>query len=617
MSHSRIKSLFLPPKPFIDKELEKTFLSDYGSRYLLNRQTASLIGLFTWTLFVIWDYYHIRMLSPALDHISINMYVARVIGFVSICITLSLMFTSLGRNEYIATIAFSFCSFVCYVLLLYMIVIMPFPYDYLYYYIGLFLVLLFIFVFMRLRIRAICSLLLLLVPLSVLCFYLNNIDGVILIDGIPAKNNSYYWLAATTFLISFVLVGYAISVDFEKSARITFKRENELKEAKASLEQKNDDTFRFLRDASHDLKNPMHALGIHLHLALETINKDDAQAEKYIHTAHLASRTLSRSLHSLLDLTALECGVHPIDCTPFCINNLIEDVICVYQPEAERHNILLRQTPRSKQVAYTKSDLPLLRRVLDNLVSNGIKYSVNKEYRRSFVILDIMPSIEQNSLIIRVIDNGCGIPEYEQENVFKPYSQLHNLRRDRTKGVGLGLSIVKASIARLDNHEFSMTSREGYGTTFIIKVPLDRGDYTKMLQDRKIVENDTKILDGVFTLLVQTEDMLRVSIPDLLKINGALCEVVCSMEELNQMLPNMERPPDIVLTDYRLPNNCSAIDVVKSIEIEFGLDIPVIVATGDSLGESQYAALKRATILKKPISPVELVNSIKSVMRLS
>ena len=613
---NRSIGIIFPPKPFVDKELEKKFLSDFSARYLLNRQAALSVGLFTWTFFATWDYYHIKMLSPALDHISTNMYAARAIGSITVFMTLGLMFTSLGRNERIVTLAISFCLFVCYALLLYMILIMPFPYDYLYYYIGLFLVLLFMFSFMRLRIRAICFLLLLFVPLSVLCFYQNNIDGVILINGVPIKNYSYFWLAATTFLIAFVSVGYTISVDFEKSARITFIRENELKETKKSLEKKNDDTFRFLRDASHDLKNPMHALGMHLHLALEVLDdKASLPAKKYIQTAHLACRTLSRSFHSLLDLTALESGVHPIDYTVFSINALVEDVILTFQPDAEQHNIILGQTRRSKRIAYAKSDLTLLRRVLDNLVSNGIKYSVQEEHHRSFVLIDIMRSAEHNSLIIKVIDNGRGIPESEQENVFKPYCQLHNPHGDRTKGLGLGLSIVKASVERLYNHKFSMTSSEGKGTTFSVQIPLDRGGHTNNFQGNKIDKKNIKVLDGVFILLIQTENLLLESIPDLLKINGALCEVVCSVEELNQMLPNMERPPDLVLTDYRLPDNCTAEDVIKSIEIEFGLDIPVIVTTGDALDQDQYAMLERATILRKPILPTELVNSIRSATR--
>ena len=88
MSLSNVLGYFLPPKPFPDKELENTFLSDYSSRYLLNRQAALLIGLFTWTIYVVWDYFHINMLTPTLDNVSMYIYVARAIG------TICLLYTS-------------------------------------------------------------------------------------------------------------------------------------------------------------------------------------------------------------------------------------------------------------------------------------------------------------------------------------------------------------------------------------------------------------------------------------------------------------------------------------------------------------------------------------------
>ncbi|MEO8630164.1 MAG: ATP-binding protein [Betaproteobacteria bacterium] len=324
--------------------------------------------------------------------------------------------------------------------------------------------------------------------------------------------------------------------------------------------------------------------------------------------AQLATRVMRSSFNAVLDISLLESGFIEATYTNFDVQRLVEEVVRPLESAAAKRGVRLRVTRRLGRDATVRSDRVLLGRVLTNLVSNSIKYSDPDKGGRAAVIVGIvcLPKYVR----VEVLDNGTGIPQTEIQSVFKPFHQLDNPERDREKGLGLGLSIVNAILGLLKEHRIETVSVEGKWTRFSIELPRVEGILAHEPADSTPLLTAAVDLSGVYVLLIENDSLLRKATAALLKANGALCEVAGSVEELTQMLPNLERDPDIVLTDYRLPNGRTAVDVVRAVALRLGDNIPTVVITGEVADIEEHEELRGRKILRKPVSPKNLVEEI-------
>jgi len=256
------------------------------------------------------------------------------------------------------------------------------------------------------------------------------------------------------------------------------------------------------------------------------------------------------------------------------------------------------------------SDRYLLERVLGNLLMNAIKYSDQAKGQRQCVIVSVVAL--RNRCRVDIIDNGIGIPDAEQKKVFNPFYQIHNPERDRANGLGLGLSIVQSILHLLMDHHLSMRSAEGVGTRVAIELP--RVQNAGQVQTKRHASGDIgeQDLAGLYVLLVEDDLLARKSTEALFREYGILYESAKSFDELARILPALERMPDLVLTDFSLPANRSAIDVAQAVQAEFGIDIPIIVLTGASENFDAVRTSISANILYKPVNPATLLNEIRS-----
>jgi len=252
-----------------------------------------------------------------------------------------------------------------------------------------------------------------------------------------------------------------------------------------------------------------------------------------------------------------------------------------------------------------RSDRQLLSRVLTNIIGNAIKYS-DPSKPKPVVLVGIVAL--PNRARVDIVDNGVGIPSKFWGDVFKPFFQLGNAERDREKGLGLGLSIVKSIMQLLKEHRIDMRSTEGRGTRFSLDIP--RADEVCGRTVPKALPQTTipKDVAGLYVMYVEDDALVRTSTEALFQEYGILYEAVGSMQELKERLAMMQRPPDLVITDHRLPDGWTAENIIDAMSAHFEVELPAIIVTGEVT--TDLAECAGAQLLVKPVAPEVLLAAI-------
>jgi len=630
--------MFLPP-PLFDPALEAEFRAESLQRWTTARTAAIALLALVWVSYFGWDYFHgfrNQDFRPALDWI----FPLRAAG--TFCIAAAALILYLRGTRYGAVMgALSACGCALYLLSLAMIAVAPFPYNYLFYYICLPMMLIFLFGLFRLPSRLVYALCLfcLLASFAFLTFT-QTTETVSPKDllGYMSKSLSYYNLAALIYLISFSAVGCAVAVELERTARLAFTRERALTdrnlrletaqretraktsalvkakdELRALAEQQNVAKSRFLADAAHDLRQPMQALTNLLGAARHALGQGDAaKADEVLALAQDASRLTRTSFNAVLDISRLESGFVEAELTDVDLPALVEESAALCGADAAERGVKLRLRWRPEPAIVVRSDRHLLGRVIGNLLANAIKYSdpARAEAGRAAVIIGIvcLPS----RVRIDIVDNGVGIAEADWARVFRPFVQLGNAERDREKGVGLGLSIVNAIIPLLGEHRLDMRSTAGSGTRFSLELPYGTGQPAGAAREITAAPGAFD-LSGLYILYVEDDALVRRSALAFFETQGLRYEAYGSLAELEADLPNLERVPDVLITDYRLPDGRTAEDVVRATTATFEAPLPLIVVTGE-MQVPDGPWLGSGRILRKPIAPETLAAAIAAAV---
>ncbi|HEX7641413.1 MAG TPA: ATP-binding protein [Burkholderiaceae bacterium] len=395
-------------------------------------------------------------------------------------------------------------------------------------------------------------------------------------------------------------------------ALIAFVAVREKEKLRREAHKANLDKSQFLANAAHDLRQPMQAIGNLLEAARHAFTRGDTvKSEELVLAAQSATQIMRSSFNSVLELSRLDAGALTASYSEFDLAELIEEVRQAMLPLADQAGVHIR-VRQSKKKCMVRSDRHLMTRVLFNLMSNAVKYSDPRKKERAIVVGAIALG---RSARIAIVDNGIGIAESERDNIFKPFFQIDNPGRDRELGLGLGLSIVRSIVDLLEGHALAMHSRLGLGTRFYVDLPRTEG-----LQGiaRTVIE-EMPALDvaGTYVLYVEDDSLVRTSTEALLAEFGVLCDVSRSYEELSGKLSRLERMPDIILTDFRLSSEHTAIDVIAAVRAEFDARIPVILLTGESEGFSPPQELGEVVILRKPVSASALLAQVQRIVSAS
>ena len=410
------------------------------------------------------------------------------------------------------------------------------------------------------------------------------------------------------YLLVFMVFGRNVNQVFLESILLRFDNlelVNRLTNEKEVAEKANIAKSKFLAAASHDLRQPLHALSLLAGALAERLQHDETKG--IVDKIRAAVAALENLFNALLDISKLDSGVLQPCIEDFQLQPLFDRMENDYRPEAEQKGLTFEVDNCSKLVV--RSDNILLERILRNFVSNAIRYtnegSVNLTARQ-----------EGGRITIIATDTGLGIPLEKQGIIFDEYVQLDNPERDRDKGLGLGLAIV-ARVAHLLGHELQLESIEGGGSEFRVSVPV--GENAKSTPPYvAMVPEFNQELHGMRVLVIDDERAILDALKLLLA--GWGCEVITAetVEEARQELNGRDLAPNAILSDYRLRENITGIEAIKAIEAMLGQEIPALLITGDmNIEQSSEEGMDEYRILHKPVQPARLRAFLKHVQGLA
>jgi signal transduction histidine kinase/CheY-like chemotaxis protein len=384
----------------------------------------------------------------------------------------------------------------------------------------------------------------------------------------------------------------SLRLQFENLALAT-----DLRRQKELAEEANVAKSRFLAAASHDLRQPVHALGMFVG-ALRDRDMDD-DGRRLVSQIDGSVSALDSLFTSLLDISRLDAGVIQIHLRAFPIQPLLERICRDEAPAREHREIELRLLPCTMNV---HSDPILLERILRNLVSNAIRYTDHGRV--------IVGCRRGRRLSIEVWDSGRGISPDQQDLIFQEFYQIGNPERDRTRGLGLGLAIVRRLTAMLDL-ELTLCSQPNRGSVFRLSVALAPPDQPIPAQP---IDIPSGTLNPRFILVVDDEGPIRDAMRTLLTTWGHSVVAAGSGREMLERIADCATRPDLIISDYRLRDDENGIDVIQRLRLEFNDDIPGILMTGDTAPDRiRDASASSCFLMHKPVSNSKLRAAITNL----
>jgi signal transduction histidine kinase/ActR/RegA family two-component response regulator len=374
-----------------------------------------------------------------------------------------------------------------------------------------------------------------------------------------------------------------------ESLRLQFENldlANDLRRQKELAEEANVAKSRFLASASHDLRQPVHALSMFVGALRE--RDVDAESHRLVRQIEGSVNALDGLFTSILDISRLDAGVIQVRLSAVPIGPLLERVCREEAPEAQRKNIDLQLVRCSANV---DSDPILLERIVRNLIANAVRYT-----DQGRVLVGCRHGAR---LSVEVWDTGCGFSPDQHDLIFQEFYQVGNAERDRRRGLGLGLAIVRR-LTRMLGIPITLSSEPGRGSAFRLSLPLARPDQLVVARSTDL---GSPALVGRFILVVDDEMVIQDAMTALLTAWGHTVVVAGSGDEMMQRVVDCRKCPDLIICDYRLRRGENGIDAVQRLRAEFNDDIPAILITGDTAPDRlREASASDCLLIHKPVS---------------
>ena len=416
-------------------------------------------------------------------------------------------------------------------------------------------------------------------------------------------------LLMLVFIAAFAALGYATNRSFKQIVGLRIRTEAmalDLQQQKDIAEREREIAVEanrakssFLAAASHDLRQPIHALGMFVG-ALRGVSMAP-EGLRIIQQIEASTAAMDGLFSALLDISKLDAGVVTVERRAFAIGPVLERLCHDHQEEVRAKGVSL-VSKRCGAIVCT--DPVLIERVLRNLVSNAARYT-----DRGRIVIGCRR--RGAAIAVQVIDTGRGIPLNEQKRVFQEYYQLGNPQRDSTKGLGLGLAIVRR-LTSLLNCGLTLHSEPGRGSRFEVTIPLAE-------RQSPVAEPEPAIasLAAAKGLVVVIDDEPAVRDATLSLLTGWGYEVVAveGGDEAILRLSAGPAKPALILSDYRLRDGESGLVVIERIRAKYDETIPAILITGDTapdrLAETKASGL---LLLHKPVANGKLRAAIGNLI---
>jgi signal transduction histidine kinase/CheY-like chemotaxis protein len=396
------------------------------------------------------------------------------------------------------------------------------------------------------------------------------------------------------FLVGALSAGRELSKTFWKSLWQRYENDQLIEQLtiqKALSETANRDKSRFLASASHDLRQPLQALVLFSD-ALENLAKD--QDTQYLAVQIGNSVTaLVDMFDELLDISKFDAGVVHTVKQHFQLQPMLDRLKNDYLHLAQAKDLEFI-LPETNLTCY--SDPNLLERILRNLISNAIRYT-------DIGMVSVNCESIGGELHFAVTDTGIGIRAESMPHIFEEYYQVDNQHRDRLKGLGLGLAIVRRMEALL-GCRVNVASKPSQGSTFSFILPLGNASQIQQSSAPHQTRND---MNGVTVALIDDNRDIRQMAATLMQQWGCQVHEGELPQDVLQQMSAAGLRPDIVICDHRLPQGKTSRDAIRLLKAIWTEDIPTLVLTGDTAPQTLLdIKASGALLLHKPIAPARL-----------
>lgn len=369
--------------------------------------------------------------------------------------------------------------------------------------------------------------------------------------------------------------------------------EQKVEERTRELEAANLAKSRFLATASHDLRQPLHALGLFI---AQLRGRAKAEEKKLLMVRiEAALSAMNELFNELLDVSKLDAGVLTPNLTHFPIAHLLARVETTFAGTAREKGLSLRVV---SSAAWVRSDFILLERILSNLASNAIRYTT-----AGTILIGCRK--RNGRLHIQVWDTGAGIPPEQKKNIFVEFFRLGKHDHEPRGGLGLGLAIVDR-LCRLLDHPIELTSAPGKGSCFSIAVPTAKAR-VESASPPSAAPSRFNLSNGKLVLVIDDDPLVLEGMGGLLRSWG--CRVVTANTDRAALieLAAYDHPPDVIISDYHLRDGQTGIDVIARLCSTLSTSIPAFLMSGDTDPEPLCNAKANGYhLLHKPVDPMTL-----------
>ena len=413
-----------------------------------------------------------------------------------------------------------------------------------------------------------------------------------------------------TFGIAVVIFSRHLNSLLTRSLQTQFEKEglaDELLLQAAEVQRVSDEKTRFLAAASHDLRQPLHAIA----LFGAVLDKELVGKAEHRHTVSLmhAVKALGTSLDSMLDVSQLDAGIITPDLRPMALAPLLENLNHMFANRANDKGLELRIRVSTQ---WTTSDPHLLQRVLANLIENALKFTLHGG-------VVVMARARGNNIWLDVHDTGVGIAAEHTRQIFDEYYQIGNEGRDRARGMGIGLAVVRRITALLQ-HPVLVQSRLGRGSRFRLVLPSaaalpDHEAASTLVAADAAPEPTAASLKHIQRVLVLDDEAdIGQAVSAYLSLHGI--EVVLAADAAQAQAAflqaaQQQQPFNAIVSDYRLQGGADGVTISLALREQFAPSIPILVVTGetspDKLHRVTASGLK---VLFKPVAGPALIQAL-------
>lgn len=377
--------------------------------------------------------------------------------------------------------------------------------------------------------------------------------------------------------------------------------EARLREAKREAEQANLSKTKFLAAVSHDLLQPLNAARLFTGALQE--QSFGPRAESLVQSVSTSLNDVENLLGTLVDISKLDAGVITPDVTAFDLRDLLNNLAREFRQMAHAAGLRLDFVPSSVVV---HSDSQLLARILRNFLTNAIRYT-----EQGRILLGCRR--RQDHILLQVWDTGPGIPGDKLKEIFQEFKRIRPVSAQADQGLGLGLAIVD-KISRILGHEISVSSVEGQGSVFSVRVPLGQlqpADGQLRCEQPTAAFNQ---LNGMRVWVIDNDVSICAGMRTLLEGWGCTVVTAVSVQDLECRVNLVHADADLIIADYHLDNDENGIDAAAIINARRLRPVPVLMVTANYSSElKQHIRALGYLLMHKPVKPLKLRSVLQHI----